>query len=138
MNSVSVRLFFAAGHRILGLTGPGEKCRNPHGHTFHLLATWDQQPGWPPAVEFGQAKAALRDFIKQCYDHGFFVDKADQAMRDFLEREGCRHTVTNGPPTTERLTELLARDIRRLVPNAALRRLVLEEGPENSATYECL
>jgi 6-pyruvoyltetrahydropterin/6-carboxytetrahydropterin synthase len=136
MSTISVRFHFAAGHRILGLTGAGAKCSNPHGHTFYVTFVFEQSTQWPPAVEFGAVKATLRARIKDRYDHGFFVDKADDAMRKFLEQEGCRHHVFDGPPTTERIAELLAREARLLVNEAYLLRVVVEEGPENTATYE--
>ena len=136
MTQVAIRLFFAAGHRILGLSGAGTKCRNPHGHTFHVVFTFAQTDDWPPPVEFGEAKAALRQRIKERYDHGFFVDEADESMRLFLEREGCRHHVFHGPPTTERIAKLLAREAQALVPAAQLLRVSVEEGPENTAIYE--
>ena len=136
MSTISVRMHFAAGHRILGLSGPGAKCRNPHGHTFYVTFVFEQSTQWPPPVEFGAAKASLRDRIKDRYDHGFFVDAADESMRTFLEREGCKHHVFDGPPTTERIAELFARDARHLVKDANLLRVVVEEGPENTATYE--
>ena len=135
-STISVRMHFAAGHRILGLTGAGAKCRNPHGHTFYVTFFFAQSDKWPPPVEFGAAKASLRERIKDRYDHGFFVDKADTAMREFLESNDCKHHAFDGPPTTERMAELLARDANLMVAGARLIRVVLEEGPENTATYE--
>lgn len=135
-STVSVRLFFAAGHRILGLTGAGAKCRNLHGHTFFVTFVFEQSDAWPPPVEFGAAKASLRERIKDRYDHGFFVDRADTKLLDFLESEQCKHTVFDGPPTTERMAQLLAREAMLLVQGANLLRVSLEEGPENTATYE--
>ena len=135
-STISVRMHFAAGHRILGLTGAGYKCRNPHGHTFHVTFVFAQSDQWPPPVEFGSAKATLRERIKDRYDHGFFVDRADTAMCEFLEVEQAKHHIFDGPPTTERMAELLAREANLLVQQARLVRVVLEEGPENMATYE--
>ena len=136
MSTISVRLDFSAGHRILGLTGAGAKCRNPHGHTFIVTFVFDQSSDWPPPVEFGSAKAGLKEVIKQKYDHAFFVDHDDTAMREFLETEQCKHVVFNGPPTTERISWLLAMEARRLFKDATLRRVTLEEGLYNTATYE--
>lgn len=136
MSTISVKLHFAAGHRILGLKGAGAKCRNVHGHTFTVTFVFDQSQDWPPPVEFGTAKAALRGRIKDRYDHGFFVDISDSAMVNFLESDGCRYTTFDGPPTTERIAELLARDANSLFSEATLRRVILEEGPENTACWE--
>lgn len=136
MSSISVKVLFAAGHRIIGLAGAGAKCRNVHGHTFHVTFVFDQSNDWPPPVEFGTAKAVLRERIKERYDHGFFVDRADRSMVDFLETDGCRHTAFDGPPTTERIAELLAKDCNAVIPGGLLRQVILEEGPENTATWE--
>lgn len=136
MSTIAVRMHFAAGHRIVGLSGAGAKCSNPHGHTFYVTFVFEQSTDWPPPVEFGAAKASLRERIKDRYDHGFFVDKDDEPMRTFLEREGCKHHVFNGPPTTERIAELFAREANYLLQGANLLRVILEEGPENTATYE--
>ena len=138
MSTISVRMHFAAGHRIVGLPGAGAKCSNPHGHTFYVTFVFEQSLDWPPPVEFGAAKVSLRERIKDRYDHGILVDKADEPMRTFLEREGCKHHVFNGPPTTERIAELFAREANYLLQGAKLVRVILEEGPENTATYEAL
>lgn len=135
-STISVKMHFAAGHRILGLTGAGAKCRNIHGHTFTVTFAFAQSDAWPPPVEFGAAKARLRERIKDRYDHGFFVDIADTAMLSFLVSDGCKHHVFDGPPTTERMAELLAKEANLLCQGAQLVRVVLEEGPENTATYE--
>jgi len=134
--TLSVRMHFAAGHRILGLSGAGAKCSNPHGHTFFVTFVFKQDDRWPPVIEFGAAKVSLRNRIKDRYDHGFFVDAADTVMCDFLSANNCKHHVFDGPPTTERISELLARDANLLVQGAQLVRVILEEGPENTATYE--
>ena len=136
MNTISVKMHFAAGHRILGLDGAGAKCRNPHGHTFGVEFVFKQSDEWPPVIEFGTAKAELRAVIKEKYDHTFFVDNADTAMRRFLEDDNCRHVVFNGPPTTERISWMLGMEARRLFKDAHLVRVILNEGPENTATYE--
>lgn len=135
-NTISVKILFAAGHRILGLSGAGAKCRNPHGHTFHATFVFEQSQDWPPPVEFGQAKAILRGRIKDAYDHAFFVDVGDTAMREFLENNECKHIVFEGPPTTELISEALAKDANRLLQGATLLHVILDEGPENSVTYE--
>jgi len=136
MSTLSVRIMFAAGHRILGLTGAGAKCRNPHGHTFYATFVFEQSDQWPPPVEFGTVKASLRSHIADRYDHGFFVDIADTEMHDFLIADDCKHYTFEGPPTTERIAELLARDAKLLNQQANLRSVIVEEGPENSACWE--
>lgn len=135
MSTISVKLQFAAGHRILGLPGAGAKCRTPHGHTFTATFVFKQSKEWPPAIEFGTVKASLRACIAERYDHCFFVDKADVDMHDFLVADECKHYAFDGPPTTERIAEQLAREARLLTQGAELHSVILEEGPENTATW---
>ena len=135
MSTLSVRIHFAAGHRILGLTGAGAKCRNPHGHTFWATFTFEQSDEWPPTIEFGTVKATLRSRISDRYDHCFFVDKHDRDMHDFLVADDCKHYAFDGPPTTERIAEQLAREAMLLNQSSTLVSVVVEEGPENPVTW---
>jgi 6-pyruvoyl-tetrahydropterin synthase len=136
MSTISVSMHFCAGHRILGLDGPGAKCRNVHGHTFRATWVFDQNAGDNAALQFGALKEILRADTKSRYDHGFFVDGGDTAMLAFLESQSCKFYVFPGPPTTERIAELLAYDCRHRFPTAHLRCVILDEGPENTATWE--
>jgi 6-pyruvoyl-tetrahydropterin synthase len=136
VSTISVCLHFCAGHRILGLDGPGAKCKNVHGHTFRATWVFDQDAGDNAALEFGALKEILRGDTKTRYDHGFFVDGSDIEMLSFLERQSCKHTVFDGPPTTERIVERLACDCLRQFPTARLRCVILDEGVENAATWE--
>jgi 6-pyruvoyltetrahydropterin/6-carboxytetrahydropterin synthase len=136
MSTISVSVTFCAGHRILGLDGPGAKCRNVHGHTFKATWVFEQSAADNVALEFGALKEILRSDTKTRYDHGFFVDGSDDAMLRFLDSQSCKHTVFDGPPTTERIVELLAYDCHRQFPTAKLRYVTLNEGVENAATWE--
>lgn len=148
MSTISVRNHFAAGHRILGLTGPGEKCRNLHGHTFHVTWVFDQHPD----IEFGQLKSMLRTVVG-AFDHAFLLDKTDDFLH-YLQVNMLRHYALPCPPTTECIAGELARlaidritqpqqhpgfqkDVTPAVyPHAVLRQVIVEEGPENCATWE--
>jgi 6-pyruvoyl-tetrahydropterin synthase len=147
MSTISVKMHFAAGHRILGLEGPGEKCRNAHGHTFYVTWTFAQHS----SLEFGELKQRLRSMIKTHLDHGFILDKRDDFLH-YLKANQLKHYALDGPPTTEAIAAEIAQlTIDRLTtpwkdhfgdnqpalfPNAVLLRVVLEEGPENCATWE--
>lgn len=125
-------MHFAAGHRILGLTGPGAKCRSPHGHTFHVTWTFIQDAGGD--LEFGAVKEALRGMIKDQFDHGFILDKADDFC-EFLRAGKHKLYRLNGPPTTELIAEEIAFCTLKVLPKAHLRSVELWEGPENCATW---
>lgn len=133
MSTISVRSHFAAGHRILGLTGAGAKCRSPHGHTFHVTWTFTQQAG-TLALEFGELKLTLKTMIKDQFDHGFILDKADDFC-EFLRAGKHKLYRLNGPPTTELIAEEIALCTLKVLPKAPLRSVELWEGPENCATW---
>jgi 6-pyruvoyl-tetrahydropterin synthase len=146
MSTISVRSHFAAGHRILGLTGEGKKCRNIHGHTFTVQWTIDQDSSTEDPVEFGALKKRLKDMIKATYDHQFILDKSDD-FQQYLSINNLRHRTVDGPPTTERIAEDIANETMRhfterydgwgapLAPHAKLLSVELGEGPENTATW---
>ena len=133
MSTISVRSHFAAGHRILGLTGAGAKCRSPHGHTFQVTWTFTQNAG-DMSLEFGELKVALKTMVKDQFDHGMILDKADDFVQ-FLKAGKHKVYVLNGPPTTELIAEEIAFATLRLLPKAPLKSVELWEGPENCATW---
>jgi len=133
VSTISVKTQFSAGHRILGLTGPGAKCANIHGHSFVVIWTFNQNAG-DLTLEFGQVKATLRDMIKNLFDHGFIVDKAD-GFRDYLRAGKLKLYALNGPPTTEMIAQEIAFLTMKAMPKAPLHSVELQEGPENSATW---
>lgn len=134
MSTISVKTHFAAGHRILGLTGAGAKCRSPHGHTFHV--EWVFKQGSDDGdLEFGELKQTLKGLVKDVFDHGFILDRADD-FREFLRAGKHKVYALSGPPTTERIAEEIAFLSLKALPKAPLLRVILQEGPENSATWE--
>lgn len=133
MSTIAVKCHFAAGHRILGLTGAGAKCKSPHGHTFHV--TWVyRQSTRSGDLEFGELKVALKQLVKDVFDHAFILDKADEALK-LWKANGWKYHALNGPPTTELIAEEIAHLSLKAVPKAPLLQVILEEGPENSATW---
>jgi 6-pyruvoyl-tetrahydropterin synthase len=149
MSTISVKNHFAAGHRILGLEGPGEKCRNIHGHTFSVTWVWEQHPD----IEFGRLKQMLHSVVG-AFDHSFLLDRTDDFLH-YLRANMLRHYALPCPPTTECIAGELARlAVERITqpqqspgfgkketmpavyPDARLVRVILDEGPENTATWE--
>lgn len=130
--SISVEADFAAGHRIVGLTGEGSKCQTPHGHNFRVVWEFDSPDVFPPVVEFGNVKAALRKMVMQQFDHAFFCDQDDPFL-DWLLANNCKAFPLDGPPTTERMAAAIATMTQRLLPVATLLKVTLHEGPVNTA-----
>jgi 6-pyruvoyl-tetrahydropterin synthase len=134
VNTVSVKLRFAAGHRILNLPGPGAKCSNPHGHNYTAVFTFAQPPGWPLHVEFGLVKSCLGDWIKDNLDHGFMVHEEDVFLT-YLAENGLKFYALTTPPTTEAVANELAMAAQELFPGYILACVVVDEGPDNTATW---
>jgi 6-pyruvoyl-tetrahydropterin synthase len=132
MSTISVKTHFAAGHRILGLSGEGAKCRNIHGHTFHVTWTFAQDQN-KMTVEFGAAKVWLKQLIKAYFDHAFIVDIHDEFCH-YLDTNHLKHYQLECPPTTEAIVAEIAGLTREKYPT--LIRVELNEGPENTATWE--
>lgn len=131
MSTITVRTHFAAGHRILGLVGPGAKCKNIHGHTFRVEWVFEQAEG----LEFGALKSLLRSMITEKFDHAFIVDYLDP-FRSYLNDNKLKHYLLQGKPTTEAISAEIAELSQSLVPQARLIRVSLDEGPDNNATWE--
>lgn len=130
MLSVTLTFRWPMGHRILGLDGGGAKCRNIHGHNWTAdveLENGDRQ------LEFGEVKAQLGEFVRQCWDHGFMVAEDDPFLA-YLQGNDLKHYVVAGRPDTETVAEELAKQAAVLLGKAPLRVHVLE-GYRNAATW---
>src|SRR4051812_3915388 len=134
MNTVSVTIRFSAGHRILGLPGPGSKCGNPHGHNYAATFTFEQEPGWPLRCEFGALKLGLTGWIRDNLDHGFIVHELDIFLT-YLADNNLKFYALTTPPTTEAVATELAMVAKELFADTRLASVVLNEGPDNTATW---
>jgi 6-pyruvoyltetrahydropterin/6-carboxytetrahydropterin synthase len=132
--TVKVRHEFCAGHRILGLTGPGEKCRNIHGHNFTCWWMFEQSPVWPPTVEFGFVKAKLKEMIDRLLDHAFIVHESDDFL-DYLSTNSLKRYPLRDRPTTEAIAAEIARLTEEQFPDLDLVYVQLTEGSNNEAMW---
>jgi 6-pyruvoyltetrahydropterin/6-carboxytetrahydropterin synthase len=132
--SVRVRHEFSAGHRILGLTGAGEKCRNIHGHNFTCWWLFEQISDWPPRVEFGAVKAELRTMIDELLDHAFIVHEDDDLL-DYLTQKDLKRYALRDRPTTEAIAAEIARLTQQQFPDLDLVYVQLTEGSNNEAVW---
>lgn len=132
MSSTSITLTFRwpMGHRILGLTGGGAKCRNIHGHNWVADVELPNDKG---ALEFGAVKAAIGDWIDEMLDHGFAVHDADDFI-DYLHAHDLKHVALPCPPTTEAIASMLAVETFLLIGVRPVRVHVME-GYRNAATW---
>lgn len=126
---------FSAGHRIVGLVGPGAKCANVHGHTFGVEWTVRLPDLDAAAVEFANIKQLLRGWVDHYLDHGFIVDVDDPEMLDSLARLGSKLFTVVGRPTTEAIATLIAQHSQTLLSEVKLLEVRVSEGPHNAATW---
>jgi 6-pyruvoyltetrahydropterin/6-carboxytetrahydropterin synthase len=132
MVSTTITLTFRwpMGHRILGLTGGGEKCRNVHGHNWIADVELPNDTG---SLEFGAVKGALGDWIDAELDHGFAVHAEDDFI-EYLRANGLKHLALDEPPTTEAIAAVIAAKAHALLGVQPVR-VHLMEGYRNAATW---
>lgn len=136
MMTVTVRHHMSAGHRILGLTGPGAKCANLHGHTFGISWTFAVPDNTARTVEFTNIKRVLREWVDSTLDHGYIVDSNDEPLLEFLRKHDLKHHTIPRAPTTEAIAALIADHTQRaLLPGVGLVSVEVTEGPHNAATW---
>lgn len=132
---LTVRHHFSAGHRIPGLTGPGAKCANLHGHTFGVDWTFQVDGLDATEFEFTTAKAALRGWVDRNLDHGYLVAPGDTVLSDFLDAHGFKWYPVEPVPTTEAIASLLLRwaNDPSMGIAASCTSVLITEGPHNLA-----
>ena len=115
--SITKSLTFDAGHRI---PFHNSKCRNCHGHTWTLEATFFGQVNPVRGksddgmlVDFSQMKSIMKEKVVDLWDHGFIVWKEDKVLLTALHLLGPGHKtiVVDSPPTSEYLVMLAYKEI---------------------------
>ena len=134
MIELTVKHHFSAGHRIPGLPGLGAKCSNLHGHTFGVAWAFEVARLDASEFEFAEAKARLRGWVDQNFDHGYLVAPGDDRLVDFLQAEGHKFAYVEPVPTTEAIACALLNAANDLGLGAPCVRCHVTEGPHNEAT----
>ena len=104
--SITRRLTFCAGHRLLGHEG---HCAQLHGHNYvvEVTVSAEQLNAIGMVTDFKVIKQRLGTWLDENWDHGFLLHEADTAAREWLEafeiRPGERQKVYVLPinPTAE-------------------------------------
>lgn len=108
---------FDSAHQLPNVP-EGHKCKNLHGHTYHLTVyiegELDEKLGW--VMDFSEVKEAMRPVLKKV-DHNYLNDIPG------LEN-----------PTSEVLVVWIWKQIKPALP--MLKRLELKETPTSGAIYE--
>ncbi len=114
---ISKQFIFDAAH-FLPNVPDGHKCKNIHGHTYHLTVLIDgplqEKLGW--VIDYGDLKKAIAPVIEQV-DH--------QLLNNIPGLEN---------PTSEMLVVWIWQQIKPVLP--LLKRLELYETPTSGVIYE--
>ncbi|MPZ66181.1 MAG: 6-carboxytetrahydropterin synthase [Pseudonocardiaceae bacterium] len=106
MHTVTVAHNFETAHRLPHLPG---KCQSLHGHSWWAEVTVSapdtDESG--VVVEFGEFKAALREFIDLHLDHGVMLG-LDDPLVDVLNDGHTKVHVMTDWPTVENVAAMLA------------------------------
>lgn len=106
MQTVTRRIQFCAGHRLLGHEG---KCADMHGHNYVALITVEaeelDQVG--RVVDFSVIQHVVGGWIETYWDHGFIYNKHDEAALAALACVAGKSFGMNENPTAENMARLL-------------------------------
>lgn len=112
-SNIEFRYRFEAAHRLT--SAESMKCQTPHGHTWHVTATFTLQPERAAlgpsamAAEFSLLKKGIRSFVDETADHSFFVNHMDPLYRVATEIvPNIRSLELPCDPTTEAIAAAFA------------------------------
>ena len=125
---------FETGHALYGYDG---KCRNVHGHSYHLSVTITGTPiaeeghkKLGMVMDFGDLKAIVKEEVVDPFDHAtVFNGKSPHiALAKTLEAEGHKVILADYQPTSENMVvDFAARIGKRLPSGIRLHSLKLRE-----------
>ncbi len=113
---------FETGHALFGYDG---KCRNVHGHSYHLSVT---VIGTPIAaagnkklgmvLDFGDLKKIVKEEVVDPFDHATVFNRNTPhiELAQTLEREGHKVILADYQPTSENMVVDFAARIRKRLP----------------------
>ena len=106
------RLYFDAGHRVLGHQG---QCASVHGHGYkvfvHAEAPKLDELGM--VIDFGILKKLIGDWIDTHWDHAMLLYIKDKELVEIFERNLREHKiyVCSFNPTAENMAEYLLNSV---------------------------
>ena len=132
MYTISIRLEFCYGHRLLRYAG---KCRHLHGHngTVDIELSADTLDRRQMVRDFSEIKHAVAAWIDAHLDHKMILSKGDPAL-PALRKLGEPLYVMDANPTAEALAKLLY-DVAKRTLRLPVTAVKLWETPRACATY---
>ena len=113
---------FETGHALYGYDG---KCRNVHGHSYHLSVTVIgapiQETGHKKlgmVIDFGDLKTIVKEEIVDPFDHAtvFNGSTPHLALANTLKENGHKVILADYQPTSENMVVDFAHKIRKRLP----------------------
>lgn len=153
MLTISRKFTFDCGHR---LGGHIKKCKNLHGHTYHLEVSLKQIPGKCPKIpiavdgvepiekdlllDFGTVDLIVKKLINDKYDHAFLcndTDEIDKKLSAVLEANELKVSHFKERTTAENMSKNIFNSLTNLFEpsGVAVSEVVLYETPNSKATY---
>ncbi len=131
MYSVTKRVEFCYGHRLLDYDGP---CRHPHGHNavVEIEVSAPALDGQNMVIDFTDLKARIKGWIDRELDHRMIL-REDDPLVAALRQLGEPVYVLDSNPTVERIARLIFETASR--QGLSVTRVTVWETPTSSATY---
>ena len=144
MSSIRItkRFSFEAGHALYGYDG---KCKNLHGHSYHLDVTVIGEPipdtsnvKCGMVIDFGDLKKIVNEEIVDVFDHSMIFNRNTphlELAQELMDRE--HHILlVDYQPTTEMMIIDFAEKIKKHLPNnIKLHSLKLQETATSYAQW---
>jgi len=144
MNNIRItkKFSFEAGHALYGYDG---KCKNLHGHSYHLEVTVIGKPITDPnhvkhgmVIDFGDLKRIVKSEIIDVFDHAIMLNKNTphlELAQDLMKRD---HNVilVDYQPSSEMMVIDFAQKIKKQLPEEIkLHSLILHETATSYASW---
>ncbi len=138
MITITRRLEFDYGHRVLGHEG---KCRNLHGH--HGVA--EVKVGCPRlddvgrVVDFSVVKELVGGWINEHWDHNLLLNPQDPQLDHLCDTEAqLPYVMPDGNPTAENMAQVLFVTAASLLASHGVKVIAVTvwETPNCKATYK--
>lgn len=126
MNTIRItkEFTFETGHALYGYDG---KCRNVHGHSYHLSVTIIGTPITDPSevklgmvMDFGDLKKIVREEVVDPFDHATVFNKNTPhvELAHELESRGHKIILADYQPTSENMVIDFAKRIQNRLPES--------------------
>jgi 6-pyruvoyltetrahydropterin/6-carboxytetrahydropterin synthase len=144
MNQIRItkQFSFEAGHALYGYDG---KCKNLHGHSYHLSVTVIGNPisdsanvKYGMVLDFGDLKKIVKEDIVDVFDHSMIFNKNTPHLdlAQDLKSRGHYILLVDYQPTTEMMILDFAERIKKRLPeHIRLHSLKLQETATSYAEW---